>query len=152
MADPGAFGVYQWVQKVPLADQWQHMQVGGNRKYRKLYLGYWIEKAEADPWTYSQLRELLGSLMDSGERIPGALQSWANAVAVRRAREPRRTGPKSDRRKDAWVYFGVRLVSEMHHVSEREAKRRIGRLLHLSEDGVESARRRGLAVCQLAPK
>ena len=149
MADPGAFGVYQWAQKVPLVDQWP--QVRGQRQFRLAYLAYWVEKSESDPWTFHQLQELLGSMIDAGERVPAALQSWANEVASGRRREPRRTGPKGDRTKDCWIAAGVHILSKCG-MSQREVKRQMGRVLSKSEEAIESARRRGLAVCQLAPK
>ena len=148
MANPGAVARYDWGEKFQLTDQWrcdvspQTEALFPDR--RDKLLAFWIERSETDDWTFEQLRELLGAMMNAGESVPPALDQWAREVAARRRKRPTRTGPKGDRTRDFRIAGMVHALSSA--MSGRAAKRLIGESLHMSEEAVEGARVRGRRV------
>ena len=148
MADPGATVRWDWGEMVPLTDQWQ-CEVSPQTEAlfpdrRDRMLAYWLEQSETDPWTFDELGELLGAMMDAGESVPPALDQWAREVAARWRNRPTRTGPKGDRTRDFRIAGMVHALSSA--MSGRAAKRLIGESLHMSEEAVEGARARGRRV------
>ena len=148
VVDPGAVARNEWGLKVPLVDQWQrevspHTETLFPDRRVKL-LAYWLEQSETDEWTFDQLGELVGALMDAGEAVP-ALDQWAREVAARRRTRPKRRGPKGDRTRDFTVAALVHTLSRAG-MSGRTAKRLLANTLHQSEEAIESARARGRRV------
>ena len=140
MVDPGAVASCAWADMVPFTDRWP-----GNPDSRDRTLAYWIEKSESDEWSFTQLQQLLGQIVDTGGDIPDALQRWANEVASNRRKLQKRTGPKGNRTRDAWIAAFVDIATEAG-LSQRAAAQYIGRVLGMSAEAVVSARRRGLRV------
>lgn len=147
MVDPGGFAVFEWGEKIPLVGQW-HRSRG---LWRDRRLVFWIEQSEADEWTFEQLQALLGRMVDTGEPVPTALQRWAFEVAVGRRTAPRRTGPKSDRTRDARTAGAVEFLKSGGR-SQRAATKVVADALGVSYEAAESARRRGRRVGRLKRK
>ena len=108
-------------------------------------LAFWINKSATDPWTFGDLKRLLGQLMDDGLAIPPALDAWAREVAAGRREAPRRTGPKGDRTRDFRI-AGVVAMLQDFGMSQRAAVQFVARTTGKSAQAVHSARRRGLGV------
>ena len=140
MADPGGFARYLWEEKMPLPDAWaQH-----SPSFHDRILAYWIEKSESDEWTFDQLRNLLGNMMDTDEPVLPPLQRWAYEVAAGRRKCPTRRGPKGDRTRDAHIAARVYILRK--GMSQRAAERLLADELNMSPEAVASARRRGNAA------
>ena len=151
MVDPGAVARCDWADKIPLADQWRR-EVSPQTEAlfpdrRNKLLAFWIEKSETDDWTFDQLSDLVRAMIDAGEEVPALLNQWALEVAARWRKLQTRTGPKGDRVRDFEIAVMVELLSEWGSMSKRAAKRMLAGELHKSEEAIESARARGLRVC-----
>ncbi len=154
MANPGAVARCDWGENFPLTDQWRR-EVSPQTEAlfpdrRDKLLAFWIEKSETDDWTFDQLGDLVGAMIDAGEDVP-ALDRWAREVAARRRKRPTRTGPKGDRTRDFHIAALVEILSRSG-MSQRAAKRLLKDTFHMSEEAVESARARGRRVWRLKPK
>ena len=140
-ADYSGYTRYLWGLKVPLPKAWADYSTGTNILYRDRALAYWIDMSRDDPWTFDQLGDLVGALMDVGESVP-ALDQWAREVASRRVERPNPKGRKRvDRSEDARIVFAI-VGLTLFGKSRREACRIIGEVLHKSPEAVESAWRR----------
>ena len=106
-------------------------------------LAYWIAQSATDLWTFNDLSRLVGAFLDSGDKIPTALEKWALEVAAKRRTRPARTGPKSDRKRDARIAAAVAILED-GGMKQKLAIDHIGRMLNKSPEGIKSARRRGL--------
>lgn len=134
---------YLWGEMVPLPEAWECHSSGTNVLYRDRALAYWIEMSQCDPWTFDQLRDLLDSVMNSGETVPPALDCWAREFAAGRLRRPRLRGRKRvNRYEDAQIVLLVVFLVELLGKSRREACRILGEGLNKSPETIESAWRR----------
>ena len=133
-----------WGEMAPLPEVWAHDYRPGSRNFggRDRVLAYWLRMAESDPWTFDQVGDLLGAMLDSGEDVPPCLDTWAREVASRRRSRPRPKGRRrTDRADDSHVALQVRALAMMTG-SRREACRIVGGWLAMSPENVESAWRR----------
>ncbi len=127
-----------WKLREPLAQQWKSIEPD----LQESWLAAWIQLSEHDPWTYDQLRELLDSIMDSGD-VPPGLNKWALEDAAGRRRTPARRGPKSDPHGDFGTFVDVVLRAEFTGISKRAACREIGKETNRSPEAVASSAKRG---------
>ena len=104
-------------------------------------LRFWLRAAEHDDWTFRQLQKLLGAILDEGQPVPASLQAWANEVAAGRRDEPKRTGPKTDHRRNYQMLVGVAIL-EWSGLSERRTYRELGKLYHCSPEAARDAVKR----------
>ena len=134
MADAGAYWQLRWALNLPLPQEASDEAIA-----------YWIEKAEVDPWTFTDLQLHLHCLLDAEADPPPVLVEWGLEVAARRRKPSIRRGPKGDRKRDFLIAAAVRMADHFDDVSERAVMREIGKRLNLSYEAVASARRRGLS-------
>ena len=135
---PGWLVCRAWMLREPLTTQWALIEPDE----RDHVLAFWIRASESDAWTFDQLGDLVGTVMNAGEEIP-TLDQWAREVASRRRCTPTRRGPKGDRRTDFRTMLDVALRTEFFGMSKRAAYREIGAETNRSPEAVESASKRG---------
>ena len=136
MAEPGAWVKRGWALRTPL----EPVASAGA-------LAYWIEKSTGDPWTFDDLLRLIGGALDEQRDLPTALERWAFEVATGRRARPIKRGPPSNHWNDAVVWAFVELLSgEGGSMSQAEAFRQVGDVIHRSPEAVASARRRARSM------
>ena len=82
-------------------------------------------------------------MIDEGRTLPETLQSWANEVVAGRRVEPKRTGPKTDHRRDYQMLVGAVILREWFGwSSERRAYRELGEIYHCSPPAARDAVKR----------
>ena len=135
---PGTVALWEWFEAFPLTTTWSRCSKSG----RERLLRFWLRAAEDDKWTFEQLRLLLCELLEANETVPCTLSHWGLEVAAGLRAAPQRTGPKGNRTRDARIAAAVHLYSKFCGISRREAAKKVAAAVHLSPQGVESARRR----------
>ena len=113
---PGTRAFVNWKARSPFVKQWSLMSDGS----RAQVLDFWIRAPEFDEWTFGQLQELLGSLLEVDD-IPPALERWSLEYSARRRKVPVRRGRKGHPSEDFLMAFEAML---RHHV-DGEPKRAI---------------------------
>ena len=104
-------------------------------------LRFWFRAAEHDDWTFRELQALLRTILDEGQPVPAPLQAWANEVAAGLRFEPKRTGPKTDHRRDYQMLMGAAIL-EWSGLSGRRAYEKLGELYHCSPQAARDAVKR----------
>ena len=136
--DPGTVALWEWFETIPLSNTWSQCSASNQERL----LTFWLLASEDDPWTFEQLKLLLGELLEASGTIPSILCRWGLEVAVGLRAAPRRTGPKGDRTRDARIAAILHCYTKFAGISRVKAAKRVGAAISLSPEAVESARRR----------
>ena len=136
---PGPAVCRAWKLREPLADQWKRYNV----ETRDRALVFWIKAAQVDEWTYAQLGDLVGTLIDCSKEPPKSLERWAFEVAARHLRPPTRRGPKGDVRQDFLTMVEAVIRQVIGGQSARRAYAEMGEEQCRSPKTIEAAVRRG---------
>ena len=137
LAPSGA--MHAWRARHSFASVWR---VDWDKDKRERVLRFWLRAAEHDDWTFRELQALLRTILHEGQPVPAPLQAWANEVAAGLRFEPKRTGPKTDHRRDYQMLVGALIWTDWFGWSWRRAYCKLGELYHCSPEAARDAVKR----------
>ena len=138
---PSGWERRNWALRESLPDQWAETPP----RKRDRVLAYWLRASETDEWTFDQLRDLVGALLDAGKTMP-ALDQWAREFAAGRREKPIRPGRKSDPTSDHLTMAEIEVRKAVRGESDRAAQRAVAEErnpIHPQYDKVRGEHERG---------